>query len=66
MQSNSLDKKSVVGRIPQNISKFSFMFLIIPFTSIEVEVVGNRPNRGGGYGLEIPLKYCFYGQEKIV
>ena len=23
-------------------------------------------NRGGGYDLEIPVKYCFYSQEKIV
>ena len=66
MRSNSLGKKSVVGHIPQNISKFSLMFLMIPFTSIEVEVVGKRLNRGGGYGLEIPVKYRFYGQEKIV
>ena len=25
-----------------------------------------RLNRGGGYGMEIPVKHCFYGQEKIV
>ena len=23
-------------------------------------------NRGGSYGLEVPVKYCLYGQEKIV
>ena len=26
----------------------------------------NRMNRGGGYGLEITVKYRLYGQEKIV
>ena len=36
------------------------------FTSIEVEVVGKKLNHGGGHGLEIPIKYCFYGLEKIV
>ena len=66
MRSNYLGKESVVRRIPQNISKFSSKFLKIPFTSIEVEVVGKSLNRGGGYGLEIPVKYRFYGQEKIV
>ena len=42
------------------------MFLMMPFTSIEVEVVGKRLNRGGGYRLEIEAKYRFYDQEKIV
>ena len=55
MRSNSLSKKLVVGHIPQNISKFSSMFLKIPFTSIQVEVVGKKLNRGGGYELEIPV-----------
>ena len=56
MRSNSLGKESVVGYIPQNISKHSSMFLMIPFASIEVEVVGRRLNRGGGYGQEIRFK----------
>ena len=38
MRSNSLGKESVVGHIPQNISKFFSIFLMISFTSIEVEV----------------------------
>ena len=38
------------------------MFLMIPFTSIEAEVVGKRLNREGGYGLKIPVKCRFYGQ----
>ena len=42
------------------------MSLMILFTSIEVEVVGKRLNRKGGYGLEIPVKYRFYCQETIV
>ena len=36
-------------------------------TTIEAEVAGKkRLNRGGGYGLEIPVIYRFYGQEKII
>ena len=40
------------------------MFLTLPNTTIEAEVVGKRLNRGGGYGLEIPVIYRFYGKEK--
>ena len=39
---------------------------MIPFTSVKIEVVDKRLNREGGYGLQIPVKYRFYGQEKIV
>ena len=42
------------------------MILKVPNTSIEVQVVGKRLNRGGSYGLEIPVIYRFYGQEKLV
>ena len=65
MRSNSFGKESVFGHIPQNISKFSSMFLMILFTLIEIEVVAERLNRGGSYGLEIPVKYRFKGHEKI-
>ena len=42
------------------------MFLKAPNTSFEVQVVGMRLNRWRGYGLEIPVIYRFYGQEKLV
>ena len=42
------------------------MFLKVPNTSIEVEVVGKRLNRGGGYGLKISVIYRFYDQENLV
>ena len=42
------------------------MFLTIPNTAIEVQVVGKRVNRGGGYGLEIPVIYHFLGAERLV
>ena len=41
------------------------MFLKIPNISVEVQVVGKRLNRGGDYGLDIPVIYRFYGQEKL-
>ena len=63
MCSGSLGKESVVGHIPHNISKFSSMFLTIPSTAIEVEVLGKRVNRGSGYG---PVEYRYSGQEKLI
>ena len=66
MCSDSLGKESVVGHIPHNISKFSSMFLTIPSIAIEVEVLGKRVNSGSGYGLEIPVKYRYYGKEKLI
>ena len=64
--SDSLGKESVVGHIPHNISNFSSMILTIPSTTIEVEVLGKRVNRGSRYGLEITVKYRYYGQEKLI
>ena len=43
--------------MPQNISKICMLFLKVPNISITAEVVGKRLNRGGGYGLEIPVMY---------
>ena len=66
IRSDSWEKETVVEHVPQNISKTCSMFLKVPNTSIEVQVVRKRLNRGRGYGLEIPIIYCFYGQEKLV
>ena len=66
IRSDSWEKETIVWHIPQNISKACSMFLKVPNTSIEFQVIGKRLNRGGGYGLEIPVIYHFYGQEKLV
>ena len=42
------------------------MFLSLPHCSIEVEDVGKRINRGGGYGLEIPVQYHFFAPAKTI
>ena len=63
---DSLGKETVVGHLPENISKICFLFLKVPYTSIEAEVTGKRVNRGGGYGLEVPVIYYFTGPEKLV
>ena len=66
IRSDSREKEIIFGYVPQNISKTCSMFLKVPNTSIEVQVVGKRLNRGGGYGLEIPVIYRFSGQEKLL
>ena len=40
-------------------------FILI--TKVFSKIYGNKKlNRGGSYGMEISVKYCLYGQEKIV
>ena len=63
---DSLGKETVVGHLPENISKLCFLFLKVPYTSIKAEVTGKRVNRGGGYGLEVPVIYYFTGPGKLV
>ena len=66
IRSDSWEKETIVGHVPQNISKTYLMFLKVPNTLTEVQVVGKRLNRGGSHGLEIPVIYRFYAQEKLV
>ena len=66
IRSDSWEKETIVGHVPQYISKTCLMFLKVSNISIEVQAVGKRLNRGGGYGLEIPIIYRFYSQEKVV
>ena len=66
IRSDSWRKETIVGHVPQNISKTDSMFLKVSNTSIEVQVVVKRLNSGEGYGLKIPVIYGFYGQEKLV
>ena len=66
IRKDSWENESIVGHVPENISKCCSMFLTIPNTAIEVQVVGKRVNRGGGYGLEIPVIYRFFGAERLV
>ena len=56
----------VVGHIPLAISKCIPLFFTFPGSFLETRVTGNRINRGGEYGLEVPCKYRISGQEKAV
>ena len=61
---NSCGREEVVGHEPQNISKVIPLYLSLLHCYLELEVTGKRVNREGGYGLEIPARFCFYGPEK--
>ena len=65
IRKDSWENESIVGHVPENISKCCSMFLTIPNTAIEVQVVDKRVNREGGYGLEIPVIYRFFWCRKI-
>ena len=64
---NSVDKNavavvkndgSVVGHVPYNLAPTFSNFLKRDFNKATVEITGNKVNRGAGYGLELPCKYC--------
>ena len=66
VRTDSIGKETVVGHLPENIAKLCFLFLKVPYTSIKAEVTGKRVNRGGGYGLEVPVIYYFTGPGKLI
>ena len=59
-------KDRVVGHIPLAISKCISLFSTLPGSFLGTKVIGKIINQGGGYGLEVPCKYCISGQEKTV
>ena len=63
---NDLEKETLVGHMPRNISKFVHNFLKLPNSKISCQVSGKRINRGAGFGLEVPVTYTFYGHEKAI
>ena len=48
IRSDSQERETIVGQVPQNISKTCFTFLKVPNTSIEAQVVGKRLKFGWG------------------
>ena len=61
-----LHSKGIVRHVPKNLSKFFYQFLSLPKYTISCEVTGKRVSRGGGFGLEIPVKYTFLGPNKAI
>ena len=50
-----------VGHILRNLAPHFTFFLVRDFNKGLCEIVGERVNRGGGYGLEIPCIFKLYG-----
>uniref|UniRef100_A0A1X7UPP5 HIRAN domain-containing protein n=1 Tax=Amphimedon queenslandica TaxID=400682 RepID=A0A1X7UPP5_AMPQE len=55
-----------VGHVPYNFAPIVSHFLKREVNKAFVEVTGDRINRGGGYGLEVPCSYKFYGPESYI
>ena len=63
---HSNGQPKLVGYVPLLNSKAIFMFLTLPNTSVQTDVIGERINRGGRFGSEISVLYHFYGHENGV
>ena len=63
---DSYSEEVVVRHVLKNMSKIVFIFLSLPHCVLDIFVTGKRINRGGGYGLEIPANFYFYGPEKVI
>ena len=65
IRSDSWEKETITGNVPQNISKTCLMFLKVPNTSIEVQVIGKRLNRGGAKVLKSQLSIVFMAKKNL-
>ena len=63
---NDLVNNRIVGHVPLNYAPIFHRFLKLPNHRIRCRVTGERINRGGGYGLEIPADYIFLGDAKAI
>ena len=61
-----MSKELIFGHVPKNISVWMAIFLKLSNSSIASRVTGEKVNRGGGYGLEIPCKYLVEGETRTV
>ena len=44
----------------------ALLVVILSHYALDICVTGKRINRGGGYRLEIPANFYFYGPEKAI
>ena len=56
----------IVGHVPFNLAPFISAFLRHDRNSGFAKVVGNKVNRGAGYGVEIPCEYSLYGPKLYI
>ncbi len=57
---------SIVGHVPINMAPILYQFLRREVNKAFVEVKGEKVNRGGGYGLEIPRVYRLYDPPRYI
>ena len=63
---NDFQKETLVGHMPRNISKSAYKFLKLPNSKRSCRVKGKTLNRGGGYGLKIPVIYTYNKHENTI
>ena len=56
----------VVGHVPFNLASSISHFLKRDTNKAFAKVIGERVNRGAGYGLEIPCIYSLYGSKPYI
>ena len=56
----------VVGHVPFNLAPSISLFLKRDINKAFAKVVGEKVNRGAGYGLEIPCIYHLYGPKPYI
>ena len=56
----------IVGHVPFNLAPVYSHFLKRSFNKGTAEITGEKVNRGGGYGLEVPCIYRLYGPKTYV
>jgi len=56
----------VVGHVPHNLASSMSHFLRRDTNKAFAQVVGDKVNRGAGYGLEIPCIYRLYGPKVYI
>ena len=56
----------IVGHVPFNLAPSISAFLRRDTNSGFAKVVGDKVNRGAGYGLEIPCEYSLYGPKPYI
>ena len=61
-----LKEETVVGHVPFNLAPLISAFLRRDTNCGFAKVVGEKVNRGAGYGLEIPCVYALYGPEPYI
>ena len=62
----AVKKEVIVGHVPFNLAPFLSAFLRRDTNSGFAKVVGDKVNRGAGYGLEIPCEYSLYGPKPYI